>query len=139
MRILIATVSYFISVFAAGFIFGSIRVMLLEPRLGKLLAVMLEFPFMLIVIVISARKIPIFLQAPKQYSGFIVMGLGALVLQQLADLLVGLFLRALTPSEIYLTMLSPQGAVYILMLIAFATMPAIMHRLEKKQTREFAP
>ena len=44
-----AAVVYFVLVFAAGFVLGTIRVLLVAPRWGELLAVLLESPIMLFV------------------------------------------------------------------------------------------
>jgi hypothetical protein len=42
-----AAVIYFATVFAVGFVFGSIRVLFVVPRIGVLLAVMIELPLIL--------------------------------------------------------------------------------------------
>lgn len=47
MSALKAGCAYFASAFALGFALGTLRVLLVEPRLGALNAVLLETPFML--------------------------------------------------------------------------------------------
>ncbi len=47
MRAVLAGVLYFGLVFALGFILGTLRVLVLEPRLGSTGAVLLELPVML--------------------------------------------------------------------------------------------
>jgi predicted MFS family arabinose efflux permease len=49
--------TYFMLVFGAGFVSGSIRVPFLVPRLGERAAELIEMPFMLVVIVLSAQFI----------------------------------------------------------------------------------
>jgi hypothetical protein len=44
---LIAATVYFLALFALGFALGTIRVLVVEPRLGALAATALEIPFML--------------------------------------------------------------------------------------------
>jgi hypothetical protein len=44
-----ATIAYFVVVFAAGFLLGTIRVLAVAPLLGEMAAVALELPLMLLV------------------------------------------------------------------------------------------
>jgi hypothetical protein len=46
-RALVAGNVYFLAVFAVGFALGTARVLLIAPRLGELVAVAIELPFML--------------------------------------------------------------------------------------------
>jgi hypothetical protein len=46
MRIAAAAFLYFLAVYAAGFLFGTVRVLLLEPRMGPFAAVLCEAPFL---------------------------------------------------------------------------------------------
>ena len=55
LNILKAAVIYFAPVFGAGFVLGPIRILFLVPRFGVRLAEMMEFPVMLVVIVLAAR------------------------------------------------------------------------------------
>jgi hypothetical protein len=56
------------------------------------------------------------------------MGAGALALQQIADIIVGLALRGMTLPEQYAQFITPQGLVYAALLIAFALMPVLVGR-----------
>ena len=55
MQIVKAGALYFALVFGAGFMFGTIRVLWLVPRLGSRIAELIETPFMFVVIVIASR------------------------------------------------------------------------------------
>jgi hypothetical protein len=65
--------------------------------------------------------------SPRSY---VLMGVGALVLQQVADFAVGITIRGMTASQIFATYMTVQGAIYGLSLIAFAAMPWIVHRTQ---------
>lgn len=54
-RILKSGFAYFALVFGAGFVLGAIRVPFLVPRLGVRTAELIEMPFMLVAVVLSAR------------------------------------------------------------------------------------
>jgi hypothetical protein len=55
------------------------------------------------------------------------MGIGALALQQAADLALGVWLRGLTPAEQFANFATPSGAVYLLLLVIFAGLPAALN------------
>lgn len=127
MSLLIATFGYFALVFGAGFLMGPIRVLILEPAIGTTAAVACETPVLIAAMVLAARWLPGKAGLPPTVPTFAAMGLGALALQQVADLAVGIYLRGLTPSDIYASFASPAGAIYGVALAAFAAMPLIMN------------
>jgi len=55
LMILKAAVVYFVLVFGTGFVLGPIRILFLVPRFGVRVAELMEFPVMLVVIVLAAR------------------------------------------------------------------------------------
>jgi hypothetical protein len=50
----VAAALYFMLVFTVGFALGPVRAFLLEPRLGRTLATLIETPFLLAAIVLAA-------------------------------------------------------------------------------------
>ena len=64
-------------VFGAGFFLGPIRILFLLPRFGVRLAELMEFPVMLVVIVLAARWLvrKFQLAAPALLVGLLALGL----------------------------------------------------------------
>jgi hypothetical protein len=56
-----------------------------------------------------------------------MVGVGALILQQLADFIVGIMLRGLTLSEQLQNFETPAGAIYAVALLLFAAMPVLVN------------
>jgi hypothetical protein len=127
-KLFAAMLLYFAIVFGVGFLLGPIRVILIEPRLGSLAAVLIEVPLLLFAMVIVARLVPRWLNLPASISVYVGMGLGALALQQVADTLVGVYLRGLTPQQVFATYTTPAGMIYLFALLAFAAMPLLVNR-----------
>jgi hypothetical protein len=127
MRIAIAALLYFVIVFGVGMVLGPFRVLWLEPRLGATLAVLCETPFLLAAMVIAARWVPRRLRLGNDLASLVVMGLGALVLQQAADLALGVWLRGLTPAEQLANFATPPGGIYLALLVIFAGLPAALN------------
>ena len=130
--ILIAALLYFAIVFSVGFLLGPIRVLLLEPAVGSTVAVLCEAPLLLTAMILAARWLPKKLQLPMTATALATMGIGALILQQLADLAVGLYVRELTSTQMLETYKTPVGAIYALLLAAFAAMPAVVNMVTRK-------
>jgi hypothetical protein len=128
MQIIGAASLYFAIVFGAGFILGPIRVLVLEPRLGEPWATACEAPFLLAAMVIAARWVPRVTRLGYSFASLALMGLGALVLQQIADFAVGMGLRGLSPSQQLAHFATPEGLIYAALLAAFVAMPALVGR-----------
>jgi hypothetical protein len=127
MRVVAAAVLYFLIVYCAGFLFGTVRVFVLEPRLGDFLAVLCEAPLMLAVIVLAACFVPARLQLGRDVGPLLAMGIGALVLQQGADLGLGA-LRGIMPAQQLAHFATPAGFVYAALLVVFVATPVVVNR-----------
>lgn len=121
-RFLAAGVQYFVAVFAFGFVMGTIRVLLLEPRIGERYAELLEAPFMFAIIVYAARWAVRRNQLSRSFE-LIATGATAFSLLLATEFTAILWLRGITFAQ-YVESRDPvSGAVYILMLALFGLMP----------------
>jgi hypothetical protein len=127
MRVVSAALLYFAIVFGVGMALGPVRVLWLEPRLGTTLAVLCEAPFLLAAMLVAARWVPRRTGLGHGLAPLALMGIGALALQQAADLGVGIWLRGLTPAQQYAGLATPAGAVYLALLVIFAALPAALN------------
>ena len=116
MRIIIAAAVYFAIVFGVGMALGPVRVLWLEPRLGPTLAVLCETPFLLAAMLVAARWVPRRAGLGNDLAPLALMGIGALALQQVADLALGVWLLA-----------TPSGGIYLALLVIFAGLPAALN------------
>jgi hypothetical protein len=125
MRIAAAAFLYFLSAYAAGFFFGTIRVLLIEPQLGPFAAVLCEAPFLLLVMVAAARWAPRAAGMPQERGQLILAGLGALIMQQIADVIVGATVRGFSVQEQFVKFATAEGVAYAVLLILFVLMPVL--------------
>jgi hypothetical protein len=123
LNILKAAVVYFALVFGAGFILGPIRILCIVPRFGVRLAELMEFPVMLVVIVLAARWLvrKFQLAAHAWLVGFLALGLMIAF-----EFTLVLWLRGLTLSDYFRERDPVAGVIYYLMLLVFAAMPFFM-------------
>lgn len=128
MQILKAGVLYFALVFGAGFVLGTIRTLLVVPRVGARAAELIEAPVMLVVTIIVARWIVGRFAIPSAPSLRLGMGGIALVLLLLAELGLVRWIRGLSIREYFATRDPVSGTVYYLMLLVFAVMPLLVAR-----------
>ena len=127
MRVLKASASYFM--FGTGFVLGLVRVPFLVPRLGVRIAELIEMPFMLVAIILTARYISRRFELPQSSSIRLLVGLLALVLLVTAELSFALILRGESIGQ-YIASRDPvSGSVYLAMLVLFALMPVILARV----------
>ena len=123
MQGLTLALAYFLIVFGAGFLLGTIRVLFLLPVLGERAAELLEMPFMLIVTVLAARWIDRRFLTGVDDRGRIRVGVLATGLVLIADFVVGIALRGMTPRDMLFARDPVSGAAYYLSLLLFAVMP----------------
>jgi hypothetical protein len=132
MRVTLAILFYFGLVFGVGFLLGPIRVLWLEPRFGPIIATACEAPFMLLAILVAARWVPRVLNIQRDSKALILIGVGSLLLLQIADFTIGFWLRGITPKEQFVQLLTGQGSIYAALLALFAIMPwAANHWLDR--------
>ena len=121
-----AALVYFVFVFGAGFVLGTIRVLWLVPAVGTRAAELLEMPVMLAVIILSARWVTRHFGLPYTMSSRLSMGGIALAPVLLLDFTVILWIRGLSFSQ-YVEAFDPvAGTAYFVMLGVFAIMPLLV-------------
>jgi S-adenosylmethionine synthetase len=128
LRILGLSLLYFVLVFGAGFVLGPIRVLLLEPHLGRRVAELLEMPIMLLVIWAAAswltQRFTQNLPTQEQLSIGTLAVMGVLA----ADVAVGVFLREMTIAEVFLHRDTVLSVAYYGLLVLCALMPWLQAR-----------
>lgn len=128
MRTMKAGTLYFAFVFGAGFVLGTIHILLVEPRMGTRMAELIETPIMLAVTIAAAQWIIRRLAVPSTPYSRLGMGLVALGFLLAAEFTLVLWLRGLSISE-YLANRDPvSGMVYYMLLGLFAIMPLLVAR-----------
>jgi hypothetical protein len=125
-RLLLFALYYFAAVFAAGFIFGVIRTLLVAPAVGESAAEVLEAPFMLGVIATAAWALAQRHRGPR--IELAAGGILAALLVLIADLAVGVGLRGLSPYAVLFDRDPLAGSVYYLLIAVFAVMPYVLGR-----------
>lgn len=116
---------YFIGVFTLAFLFGGIRLLLLVPLLGEQLAVLLEIPVLLVCAWVLCVRAVTLLGIPPQRSQRLIMGITALLLLLLAELVVAVSLFADSLAEFVRGLLSPPGLTGLLGQLLFASFPLL--------------
>lgn len=128
MKIIAAALLYFAIVFTVGLTFGPVRVLWLEPKIGEVLAAICETPFLVVAMILASQWIPSVVGVRRDLVSLGLMGLGALAIQQAADLAVGVYLRGITPAEQIAHFATGPGLIYAGLLVAFTAMPILLNR-----------
>lgn len=123
-----AALAYFGSVFAAGFVLGTIRVLMVAPRIGALPATLVELPFMLGASWWVAREIVGRLRRPFDVADLLVVGLAALTLMLGAEVLLGLLAFGRGVEEQMRSWVSPEGLAGLAGQFAFGVLPWLVGR-----------
>lgn len=117
---------YFALVFGAGFVLGTVRVLLLEPRLGTRTAELLEIPIMLVVVYLAAKYVVSKMHAIQARLPYLVTGVSALILLLLLEFTLVLGLQDLSFDRYLESRDAIAFAAYLVSLIVFALMPLLL-------------
>jgi hypothetical protein len=115
---------YFLVVFAAGFLMGSLRVLLIEPAVGETVAVLLEIPVMLTIAWFASRRTVAWFSVPARLRPRLAMGGLAFALLMLAEIGVSTLAFQRTPIEHFQAYLAAPALVGLAGQIVFALFPA---------------
>lgn len=130
MGVLRAGASYFAVVFVIAFALGTVRTLLLEPQIGKTLAVACEIPFLVTAMFFASRWVAPRLNAPSTVR-LLFVGLIGLALQQIAEIALVLASgETLASHGAYLR--TTAGMLYLSALAAFVIMPNVAWRTRKR-------
>ncbi len=125
-RIALSSGLYFGLTFAAGFVFGPIRIYVVEPRVGPLWAVIAEAPLMLVVMTLVARWVirrgGMVWPLPHRVS----IGVLALAMLLFAEGLMDIVTRGHSVREYLAHFVQPPGLVEAGLLVVFAAMPSLV-------------
>jgi len=128
VKLVKAGILYFALVFAAGFLLGVIRTIVVAPGTGARAAELAEIPIMLLVSFFAARAVVRRLAVPPAAISRLAVGLLALGLLLSAEISLTLPVREMTPSE-YASSRDPvAGFAYAASLAVFALLPLLVSR-----------
>jgi hypothetical protein len=122
--IVLPALVYVATVFAAAFGLGTLRVLLVAPRLGELAAVTLEVPVVLGLSWLVAGRVLRRWPLPRPGQRLAMGGL-AFALLMLAETVLGITLFGRTPAGILAAMATLPGLVGLAGQIGFALIPAL--------------
>jgi hypothetical protein len=106
--------------------------MWLVPTVGVRVAELAELPWMLTVVFLAARWINRRFLAERDPPSRLIVGVSALALLLLAELILGMLLFDLTPKEAFLGRDRVSGTGYYLSLCVFALMPWFLGRVGRR-------
>lgn len=123
MNILKAGSAYFVAVFAVGFVLGFIRVVILQPIVGELAAVLIELPFILAASWTLCAHITVKFNVPPTLTARFIMGILAFGLLITAEYMLARYGFGQTSSEQLRDIAKAAGAIGLAGQIIFAMFP----------------
>ena len=122
---------YFGLVFAVGFLLGTLRVLVLVPRLGETTAVITELPLMLAVSWLTCQWVVVRLEVAPVLATRAVMGAVAFALLMLAELAVATLGLGRSFSEHVAHYREASASLGLAAQIAFALLPSLQILLRR--------
>jgi len=128
MRAAAAGAAYFLILFSAGFMLGALRVLVIAPRLGDVLAVLLELPLMLAASWLVCLSLIRRMAVAADLVSRLLMGLTGFVLLMLAEIALGLFGFGRSLGMQLAALSQPAGLIGLAGQIAFGAIPLLQAR-----------
>jgi hypothetical protein len=124
-RAVAAGATYFLLVFVLGIVLGTVRTLLVEPRLGLAAATALELPVMLAASWFACTWVIARLLVPPAVEARLAMGGLAFALLMAGELAVSVILAGRTPAEHLATFSEPARQWGLAAQLLFALFPAL--------------
>jgi hypothetical protein len=124
-RLLRAGGLYFAIIFALGFGLGTIRVLLLVPRLGAVTSELLELPIILSAAWIVCNRLITHFQVPHHWQARLTMGAIAFALLMMAEAGLSVWLFGNSITAHLASYRSLYGGLGLLGQVIFATFPLV--------------
>lgn len=124
-QIIKAALAYFVTVFGLGFMLGTVRVLVIIPRIGEAAAVLLELPVMLAASWVAAGWCVRRFAVPARLSTRLAMGFLAFALVMAAELALAVLLFGQSPARYLDTYRHFAGAMGLAAQFGYALFPAL--------------
>jgi len=119
---------YFIIVFAAGFLLGTVRTLFVAPQVGQVTAVLMEVPVMLVAAWFACAWVLRKIHVARRTIDRVAMGAIALGLLLVAEVLVSVGLAGLSLSEHFRSYSQPAPLIGLAAQLLYACFPLIRTR-----------
>lgn len=127
-RALAAAAAYFAIVFSLAFALGVARTLVVAPKTGDVIAVLIETPIILLVSWFATRWCTRRFAVPARAPDRLVMGLVAFTLLMAVEAALGVMLFARPLAQQLAAFGAPAGAIGLLAQVAFGLMPLLSTR-----------
>ena len=119
---------YFLAVFTAAFLFGTLRVLFAAPALGALPAVLLEIPLILTISWVVCRAVTARVPVGEGVGARLAMGASAFVMLMAVEWALGVFAFGRSPAEIVAAYGEAAGLIGLFGQMGFALIPLLQRR-----------
>ena len=130
--VLKAGATYFLVVYALGFLLGTVRVLLVIPRIGETGAVLLETPIILGASWVASRWSANRFAVPAEAAPRLAMGGFAVTLLMLAEIAVSMLAFGRAWTDIIALYRSLPGVIGLAAQAAFAVLPFVQALLKER-------
>lgn len=128
---LLAGLIYALMTFAVGFLFGTVRVLFLAPRVGELLAVIAEFPLIIFASYLLARWTIRKTRIPPRPSPRIIMGIAAFATLMVCEIVTSIWLFGNSFAQHLAHYSQPHAWIGVAGQLLFAAIPVLLLKTRK--------